>query len=101
MRTNRSALGARIHLEVREDDGRITPRHRVVTSGSSFGGNPLATTIGLGSARSIVALRVTWPVSKTEQVFQDLPLDRAIEIIEGEASYRTLDWTPIAPPGPA
>jgi hypothetical protein len=98
--TNRSALGARIHLEVREDDGRMTARHRVVTSGSSFGGNPLATTIGLGSARSIAALRVVWPVSKTEQVFRDLPVDRAIEITEGEGSYRTLDWTPIALPGP-
>src|SRR5262249_45715467 len=49
--TNRSALGARISLEVREPDGTLTPRHRVVTSGSSFGGNPLATTIGLGRAR--------------------------------------------------
>src|SRR5262249_13196348 len=58
--TNRSALGARIQLQAREDDGTLSPRHRVVTSGSSFGANPLATTIGLGRARSIAKLSVHW-----------------------------------------
>jgi hypothetical protein len=98
--TNRSALGARIHLQVREDDGSRSLRslHRVVTSGSSFGGNPLATTIGLGRARGIATLTVHWPASKTEQVFHDIPMDRAIEISEAETSYRTLDWAPIPLP---
>jgi ASPIC and UnbV len=92
--TNRSALGARISLRVREADGTFTPRHRVVTSGSSFGGNPLATTIGLGRARDIATLKVDWPTSKTEQVFRNIPVDRALEITEGETAYRILDWTP-------
>ncbi len=96
--TNRSALGARITLQVREPDGTLTPRHRVVTSGSSFGGNPLATTIGLGTAREIASLTVTWPTSKTEQVFLDVPIDRAIEITEGVTPFRTLEWTPIPLP---
>ena len=83
---------------MREADGTLTPRHRVVTSGSSFGGNPLATTIGLGRARDIATLKVYWPTSKTEQVFRNIPVDRALEITEGETAYRTLDWTPIPLP---
>jgi len=91
--TNRSALGARIRLQVLEDDGTLSPRHRVVTSGSSFGRNHLATKIGLGRARSIATLSVEWPASKTEQVFHDLGVDRAIEITERASSYRTFDWS--------
>jgi hypothetical protein len=96
--TNRSALGARIDVEMYDERGRdhrATPlfrRHRVVTSGSSFGGNPLATTIGLGSAQGRILIRVKWPASKTTQVFQDVKVDRAIEITEGQSTYRTLDW---------
>jgi hypothetical protein len=91
--SNRSALGARIEIQARVEDGTLSPRHRVVTSGSSFGGNPLATTIGLGRARKIATIRVQWPASKTEQLFLDLEVDRAIEITEGQSSYRTLDWS--------
>jgi hypothetical protein len=95
--TNRSALGAGIDVEVYDQsrDGHNIPlsrRHRVVTSGSSFGGNPLATTIGLGSPLRRLTLSVTWPASKTTQVFQDVKVDRVIEITEGQSTYRTLDW---------
>jgi hypothetical protein len=97
-KTNRSALGARIYLEAREPDGRVVPRHRVVSSGSSFGGNPLATTIGLGKATTVATLRVVWPVSRTEQVFHDIPADRAVEITEGNPDVRKLDWKAIPLP---
>jgi hypothetical protein len=96
--TNRSALGARITLQAREDDGTLVSIHRVVTTGSSFGANPLALTIGLGRARQIASLTIAWPTSKTVQDFRDVPVDRAVEIGERETTYRTLDWTPIALP---
>ena len=69
-----------------------------MTTGSSFGGNPLATTIGLDRAEAITTLTVTWPTSKTRQVFRDVPLDRAIEVTEHDHRYRVLDRSPIAPP---
>ena len=51
--------------------------YRVIGSGSSFGGNSLATTIGLGLATSIPTLEVDWPASGLRQVFHNVPLDRA------------------------
>jgi hypothetical protein len=69
-----------------------------VTSGSSYGGKPFPLTIGLGQARSILTLEVSWPTSRTRQTFHDLPIDRSIEIIEGREGFRILDTTPIPQP---
>ena len=49
-RSNRSAIGARIRVDVRDPDGSTRSIHRLVSGGSSFGGNSLAQTIGLGDA---------------------------------------------------
>jgi hypothetical protein len=90
--TNRSAIGARISVEAREPDGTVTTRHRVISSGGSFGGNPLAVTIGLGRATTAARLKVTWPTSRSEQTFYDLPPDRAVEVVEGRPGFRPLNW---------
>ena len=83
VRTNRAAIGARIRVVVDTPDG---PReiHRSVTTGGSFGANPLRQEIGLGAARSIVEIRVTWPTSGTVQTFKDVGMDRAYTIREGD-----------------
>jgi hypothetical protein len=83
-RTNRAAIGARIDA-VLEGARRVC---RVVNSGSSFGANTLEQTIGLGSATRVPRLEVFWPVSRTTQVFRDVPADTAIEIVEGEPAWR-------------
>ena len=91
VRSNRSAIGARIHAVV-VDEGEDVRRsiYRHVNSGGSFGGNPLRQTIGLGSASRIERLDVFWPTTGITQTFADLPVDRVIHIIEGEESYSTL-----------
>jgi len=83
VRTNRAAIGARIRVVVDTPDG---PReiHRSVTTGGSFGANPLRQEVGLGAARSIVEIRVTWPTSGTVQTFKDVGMDRAYTIREGD-----------------
>ena len=58
-------------------------RYRVIGSGSSFGGNSLATTIRLGPVNSILTLEVYWPASGQRQTFHNVSVDRAIEITEG------------------
>ena len=90
VRSNRSAIGARIRAEVVEDG---TPRsiYRHVNSGGSFGANPLRQTIGLGSATRIERLEVFWPTTGETQAFTDVPVDRIIRIVEGETSYSTLE----------
>jgi hypothetical protein len=97
-RTNRAALGARIRVDLPGRDGEVVSRHRVVTAGSSFGGNPLACTIGLGRAEAIGALVVSWPTSGLRQTFHDVPMDRAIEITEGQEDFRVLDAPRISLP---
>ena len=88
-RSNRSAIGARIRLEV-EEEGRARTIFKTVNSGGTFGANPLRQTIGLGRASKIARLEVFWPTSGETQVFRDVPADRFIRIVEGEARYRRL-----------
>jgi hypothetical protein len=97
-RTNRAALGARIRVDAARADGSVASIHRTITTGSSFGGNPLACTIGLGRAGAIRELQIDWPTSRTRQTFRDVPIDRAIEITEGRGQLRVLDAPPISSP---
>lgn len=94
--TNRAALGARIKVEIAGASPGTIYRH--VTSGSSFGGNPLQQTIGLGKANRITRLEIFWPTSRTTQVFENVPVDQAIEITETEPVYRRLNWSRLPVP---
>jgi hypothetical protein len=87
VRSNRSAIGARVRVEIVED-GRNRSVYRHVNSGGTFGANPLRQEIGLGRAKKIEMLEIYWPTSDTTQSFRDVPLDRTIEITEGEQAYR-------------
>ena len=95
-KSNRSAIGARIKV-VTSGDQPLTV-HRHVTSGSSFGANPLQQTIGLGKANSVATVEIYWPTSKTTQVFHNIDVNQAIEITEFASEYQRLNWTPIQVP---
>ena len=90
VRSNRSAIGARIHLQVTEN-GKQRSIYKHVNSGGSFGANPLRQTIGIGKARKIEMLEVYWPTTKQTQTFRDLPVDRFIQITEGTDQYKPLE----------
>jgi hypothetical protein len=62
-----------------------------VDSGGSFGANPLRQHLGLGRAAEIARLEVYWPTSDTTQRFERVPVDRCLEITEGEADYTTIE----------
>lgn len=87
--SNRSAIGARIRIQITEN-GKTRWVHKHVNSGGSFGANPLRQTIGLGLAASIDVLEVYWPTSNQEQVFRSVPVDQTIEITEAAEEYRTI-----------
>jgi hypothetical protein len=95
VKSNRAAIGARIKIV--PEGGSSAPReiYRHVTSGSSFGGNPLEQTIGVGKAGKLARVEVFWPTSGTTQVFTDVAVNQALEIKEFEKEYRRLDWKPI------
>ena len=69
--------------------------YRHISSGSSFGANPLQQTIGLGKAQRIDLLEIQWPTSGTTQSFRDLTVDQSIEVTEFADNFETLDWKPI------
>jgi hypothetical protein len=85
--SNRFAIGVRIRVNIVDGEKRRSI-YRHVNSGGSFGGNPLQPQIGLGQAARVESLEVYWPVSDTRQIFNDLPVDRLIEIHEGQDDYR-------------
>jgi hypothetical protein len=95
-KTNRAALGARIKAVTAGPEPLTVHRH--VSCGSSFGGNPLEQHIGVAKAERVATLEIYWPTSRTTQVFHDVPVNRAIEITEFAADYRTLDRKPIPLP---
>jgi hypothetical protein len=104
-KTNRAAIGARIKVVTAGQQPLTVHRH--VSSGSSFGANPLQQTIGLGQAERVASLEIYWPTSGTTQVFHDVAVDQAIEATELSTEYRPLNWKPIrwekliaADPGP-
>jgi hypothetical protein len=95
-KSNRPAIGARIKVVTAGE--RPLTIHRHVSSGSSWGANPLQQTIGLAKADRIALLEIHWPTSGTTQVFRDIAPNQAIEVTEFANNYRKLDWKPIPVP---
>ena len=86
-RSNRSAIGARIRVEI-EKNGSKRSIYKWVNSGGSFGANPLRREIGLGQATQIEVLEVFWPATGRTQRFHNVQADQTIEITEGQPEFR-------------
>ena len=82
---NRSAIGARVEVQVETSAG-TRSIHRMVSSGASFGASSLQQEIGLGPATAIQEISVIWPGADKIQRFADVPLDRAYRVRQGEAT---------------
>lgn len=87
--SNRSAIGARIRIDIVES-GIARSIYKWVNSGGSFGAKPLRQEIGVGKANRIKSLEVYWPKSDQVQQFHDVEVDQFIEITEGAQKYRRL-----------
>jgi hypothetical protein len=100
-RSNRSAIGARIRLDL-TDGGQRRSIHRWVTSGGSFGASPLRQSIGLGDAATVERIEVYWPTSDTTQTFTAVAVDRLYRVVEGQESVEELKLAPpVAAPATA
>jgi hypothetical protein len=95
-KTNKSAIGARIKLVTAGKQPQTICQQ--VSTGSSFGANPLEQHLGLAQATQVATLEIHWPTSGTTQVFHDIPADRALEITEFAEDYKTLPYKPIPLP---
>ncbi len=84
--SNRSAIGARIRVQVAEA-GKSRSVYKWVNSGGSFGANPLEQTIGLGKAEKVELLEIYWPTSDVTQTFRDVPIEGSLHIREGADGF--------------
>jgi hypothetical protein len=89
VKSNRSAMDARIKVTVNNQGQGRRFIHRIIGSGGSFGANPLEQHIGLGPKARVEELEIVWPASKTRQVFSQLGVNQCIEIKEFATQYST------------
>jgi hypothetical protein len=82
VKSNHSAIGAHIILNV-TDDGTKRSIYRDVNSGGSFGSSPLRQEIGIGKAVQIDELIIKWPTSGIVQTFKNVKPRQFIHIKEG------------------
>jgi tetratricopeptide (TPR) repeat protein len=91
VKSNRSAIGARIKVTVEHEGKGARSIYRTVGSGGSFGASPLEQHIGLGKSARITQLEITWPATKTKQTFQNVSKDLFLEIKEFAKDYTRLE----------
>lgn len=82
VKSNRSAIGARIRVVLDQPEARSI--YRTVNSGASFGDNPFEQDIGLGQAREIREVEIQWPAGG-KQTLSGLLVDHVYELREGDA----------------
>jgi hypothetical protein len=90
VRTNRSAIGARVEVKVDTADGSRSI-HRTVGSGGSFGASPLRLEIGLGAARRVRSVEIFWPASGRKQTVTGLQPGKRYRIRARAGARRLAD----------
>jgi hypothetical protein len=85
VKSNRSALGARIKVIVQTATGDRSI-YKTVSSGASFGASPLRQEIGLGQSKAIQSVEIFWPTTGQTQVLKGLAMDRFYKVREGDAA---------------
>lgn len=82
---NRSAIGARIEVQVTLPSGQKRSIYQEVGTGGSFGANSLQAEIGLGAAKVIDQVIVTWSDREhTVQQLRDISPDQSYLVAQGK-----------------
>ena len=90
VRSNRAAFGAKIDVAFREPGKPLRHVYRTVGFGSSFGGNPLRQHIGIGAAKRVSEVIVTWPATGVVDRIRDIEADKSYALREGDGKLRPL-----------
>ena len=90
VKSNKSAIGARIKLTVEDPAHNRRTICRTVGSGGSFGASPFQQHIGLGRGARIRNIEIWWPTSDTRQNFASVETNQFLEIKELAANYTKL-----------
>lgn len=95
-KSNKAAIGTRIKIVTSGTEPKTIYRH--ISSGSSFGGNPLEQTIGIGKSEGIESIEITWPATGATQVFKDVPTKKSFQITELSNDLKELEYKRIPLP---
>jgi hypothetical protein len=90
--TDSNAVGIGARIKATLPGGRMI--HRTVSTGGSFGANPLRQQIGLGKADSIARLEITWPVTGKTQTFTNVAVNELYAVKENSQNLRNLELKP-------
>lgn len=81
---NRSAIGARVTIDVTRRNGQSRTLHRTIGTGGSFGAGPLQLHVGLGDATRIDSVRIEWPdKARTVTTHTGFALGAIYHIVQG------------------
>jgi tetratricopeptide (TPR) repeat protein len=94
VKSNRGAIGARIHVTVENAGAPPREIYRTVNSGGSFGASPLEQHIGIGKSAHIDNIEIWWPTSNTRQNFRNVDSNQFIQIKEFDTTFTKLDRKP-------
>ena len=97
---NRSAIGARVALTLRDPDGTTRTIRRTVGTGGSFGASSLQLEIGVGEA-TVEHVDVDWPGSGTRDRFDGVARGGRYRLVEGTREATPFGLTESAPAAPA
>jgi hypothetical protein len=93
-KSNKPGIGAKIKLSITEN-GKKRIIYREMNSGGSFGCSPLQQMIGIGQAAIIDEIMISWPASKTSQIFKNVNPNQRIKITENKNAFEIMDHNKI------
>lgn len=93
--SNRSAIGAKLMFTIL-DQGKQRKIFHTIGTGASFGGNSLMAEIGLGQAKIIENLEISWPhVSNRTSTFVNVEVNQVIKIKEDTETIQQVHSDPV------
>lgn len=94
-KSNRSAIGSKVKITAEDSDGSEKIFYNTVSSGGSFGANPLRIEQGLGNCNNIRNIEITWAGSNNKQSIKNVGINTYIIIEEGNNDSTTKPLTPV------
>ena len=83
-KANRSAIGARVRVDVVDAQGNKRSVFRTVNTGGSFGAGSLSLVVGLGAAQRIDQIEIKWPdAARTTTTHRNVQLRQTYRIVQG------------------
>ncbi len=89
--SNKNGVGARINVVASGTNGQEQHFHRTVSSGGSFGANPLQIHIGLGDATKVKSITIQWPGKRSLQNFENIAVNQFLIITENSNIVKIID----------